>query len=324
MFTFAKKDNLKLSLGANQKKENFSSTNKKKLITTEGLVIYIFFFSIIMSSRGRTSKKTSTAKGKKQSDALKVLAVSKKKTTKTAKAVKNRVKAANSKLRPVEKGYFRCDQPLSTGGQERYRVLIDTRLQRSLSSYPEGEPRPSVNDLKQRAKDAVVQEALRHSRAPFGRYAGVAYCYDQKTGVVQYAKAVYTPQEPGDRIKPSDLKALVDARFNDGKRRLIFTPKTPPKTLEELQHKIQRQTFVQGSSADGPKGIAYAKEKARQERARNGKRRREQADQDPEVEKKRKERSQKNEIEIAKKARVSQRAIEIVEKAIEEGKNKKN
>jgi len=226
-------------------------------------------------------------------------------------------------IRDFGRGYYRSDQPLSVEGKKRYRVLVETELQRVVSAYGQtGNPRPPMKVLKKRAQEKVYEEAFEHSRAPFGRMKGVSYSYDQKSGVVEFAGAVFTLQTPEDKIRPCDLKAQADARFENGGRRLSFTPKTRPRTLQELRRIIERQTFIQGVSGDGRMAQVYLAERERDHRTTEGKLLRERADKDPRVLKKRKDRAGKKEYEAAKKS-ASKRAVTIVESARKEAAKKK-
>ena len=226
-----------------------------------------------MSSLSRSRSSVAKKGGKKQSDVHNMLATSERKN-KTSRSVKVRVKNAIVNLRPIEKGYYRSDQPMSTGGQQRYRVLVDTELQRMISSLNNtpAEARPLIRqlmpELKKKAKAIVFQEAFVHSRAPFGRQKGVTYTWNQDTGVVEYAGAVYICQEPEDYIRPADLQAQAQSRFNSGGRRLSFTPKTAPQTVDDLQRMIERQHFVQGVSGDSEMAAIYKRKKRARAKAK--------------------------------------------------------
>jgi len=221
-------------------------------------------------------------------------------------------------LHPIEEGYFRKDKRLSPGGQQRYRVLIDTERQRLLAAYDlSEEERPSMKDIKAEAEAIVVQEAFEESKAPFGRQKGVYYRCNTVTGEVEVSGSVFICQTPTDFIRPGDLMAQAKSRFNTGGRKLSFTSKTKPTTVAELQRVINRQTFVQGVSSDGDKAVEYAKERGDLKRETEGARLRAEADGSKEVKDKRKKRAHARELKEARRGG-SKRAVAALDKALEQ------
>lgn len=209
-------------------------------------------------------------------------------------------------LREVEEGIYRRDSRITASGQERYRVLVNTLYQRMMNDYNG----PIARDIFRQAAETIYQDAFKHSKAPFGRQKAVYYSFNTATGVVEYAGAVYICQTPKDRIRADDLEAQARSRFNSD-RKLSFTPKTRPSTVRELQRAVERQTFVQGVSADGDKAREYLNKRKRSESRRSEL----EMQKDPEVQRKREARAQKRELEQAKQIG-SKRAVAALEEAL--------